>query len=177
MSSTPKPKKEKVIEAGIEEMHLENGTGDRKMGHLHMDVLKQESDGSTTPSPLIDGCNSASQSPMKQEKSSHSPEGSPPSHEEVIGGDVTLKMDPGQPPKLARSTSQKVVAGPPKLFNDAASKTDEARKTFQTLHECIYSSKWIGSTEHDSMECECAEEWGKIDTLSFCLRSTYIRQG
>ena len=106
---------------------------------------------------------STSRSPVKDEKIT--PQSSSPSsekHEEVIGGEVTVKMEPGQPPKLARSTSQKIVAAPPLLFGDYPDKTNEAQGHFEVIPSCIYSNKYIGSTEHGSMDCDCVEEWGKM---------------
>lgn len=81
--------------------------------------------------------------------------------EEKVGGDITVKIEPGQPPKLARSSSQKVVAHPPRLFLDLPDCTAEAKSTFEILESCNYANKYMGYTEH-AMECDCVEEWGKI---------------
>lgn len=118
---------------------------------------------------------SPSQSPIKYEKASESPYTGSEKHEEIIGGDVTLKEEPGQPLKLSRSTSQKVVSRPPTLYNDHSSKTEEARTSFQVIPECTYTSKYIGSTEHDSMDCDCVEEWVRaISAFSTTLGSKGI---
>ncbi|KUL88110.1 hypothetical protein ZTR_04036 [Talaromyces verruculosus] len=80
-----------------------------------------------------------------------------------IGGDITLKQEPGKPPKLARSSSQKVIARPPQLFSHLPDSVNEARQTFEVINDCIYGSKYMGHTEH-AMECDCSEEWdGKIN--------------
>ena len=51
------------------------------------------------------------------------------------------------------------VDGPP-LFGDAEDKTGEARKTFQEISECTYSSSQIGSSgQNEHMTCDCTEEW------------------
>lgn len=81
--------------------------------------------------------------------------------EEKVGGDITVKQEPGQPPKLARSSSQKVPARPPRLFNHLPDSTAEAQATFEMIEECTYANKHMGYTEH-AMECDCAEEWGKL---------------
>ncbi|BDD61998.1 histone methyltransferase set2 [Monascus purpureus] len=94
---------------------------------------------------------SPSSSPVK-------PAGDLDATEEKIRGDVTVKLEPGQPPKLARSSSQKVVARPPQLFLDLPDSTEEARSSFETLEVCTYANKYMGYTEH-AMECDCAEEW------------------
>lgn len=77
-----------------------------------------------------------------------------------MGGDITLKMEPGQPPKLSRSASQK-ISRPPQLFNHLPDSTAEAQATFQMMEECTYANKYMGYTEH-AMDCDCAEEWGKL---------------
>ena len=84
-------------------------------------------------------------------------------HEDFIAGEVTVKQEPGQPPKLSRSQSHKFMSRPPPHFDDLPDKTNEANGTYQLIWECSYVSKYIGSTEHDSMDCDCAEEWGKAD--------------
>lgn len=78
-----------------------------------------------------------------------------------IGADITLKQEPGKPPKLARSSSQKVIARPPQLFSHLPDSVNEARQTFEVINDCIYGSKYMGHTEH-AMECDCSEEWGKL---------------
>lgn len=144
-------------------MHLENGDSHTKLGRSKSGEFKVEpSDShSSTPSDL----DMETKIPTEREPSSGSSEDSPEQHEEVVGGDVTLKMEPGEPPKLARSSSHKVIAGPAQLYNDEPDRTEEARRTFQVLSECSYSSKYIGSSSHDYMECDCSEEWGEISLL------------
>lgn len=97
---------------------------------------------------------SQSQSPVKKDDE-HSDE-----LEEKVGGGITVKLEPGQPPKLARSSSQKVVARPPPLFLDLPDSTAEAQSTFELMEACTYANKYMGYTEH-AMECDCAEEWRK----------------
>lgn len=80
--------------------------------------------------------------------------------QETVGGDITLKMEPGEPPKLSRRTSQKVPARPPPDFSHLPDATAEATSTFQLLQGCSYAAKYLGSTEAP-LECDCSEEWGK----------------
>lgn len=167
MSEDKRHRKSRVLEAGVEELHLHNGHTKRDRGRSRTDEIKEESASSSGHSPQDTSMNSASQSPIKHSKLSQSPHTGSETHEEVVGGDVTVKQEPGQPPKLARSSSQKIVSRPPPLFDDYADKTEEARGTFQLLSECAYSSKYIGSTEHGSMDCDCAEEWGKAASTFF----------
>lgn len=83
-----------------------------------------------------------------------------PDDQETIGGDI-LKQEPGQPPKLSRSSSQKVVPRPPQLFDHLPNSTQDALATFEQIDACWYANKYMGYTEH-AMECDCAEEWGKF---------------
>ena len=82
-------------------------------------------------------------------------------HEEVVGGEITVKMEAGKPPKLSRSSSQKIMAKPVALFDDFPDKTDEACGVFEVIKDSIYANKHIGCVDDDGFECECEEEWGK----------------
>ena len=103
---------------------------------------------------------SQSRSPVKKEEDEEQ-KGENANDEEKVGGDITVRLEPGQPPKLARSTSQKVVPRPPPLFLDLPDSTEEARSSFEVMETCTYANKSMGYTEH-AMECDCAEEWGKL---------------
>jgi len=80
--------------------------------------------------------------------------------EETVGGDITLKLEPGKPPKLARSSSKKILTRPPQLFLDYDDATSEARRTFEVILDCSYANKYLGTTDA-AYECDCNEEWGK----------------
>ncbi len=170
-------RKQQILEAGVEDMRLENGNAHMERAGSKTDEIKAEPGISNTSSPGAVKMDSASQSPTELEEASQSPSLNVGKHEEIVGGDVTVKLEPGKPPKLARSTSQKIVAGPAQLFKDEPSRTEEARGHFQTIAGCIYSNKYIGSTEHGSMDCDCAEEWGKslpFSSLQFTRRDTEL---
>lgn len=102
---------------------------------------------------------SYSRSPTKPRETSPSATGHKAQRVQTISADISVKMEPGQPLKLARSSSQKVVARPTPLFDDLPDMTAVAKETFQVLSQCIYAAKYLGTTEH-AMECDCAEEWG-----------------
>lgn len=95
--------------------------------------------------------------------------------EETVGGEIVVKNEPGKPPKLARSSSQKILV-PKKaanLFGDLPDKTTEATGIFQVIRDCIYQNKNIGHSEDDAFECECDEDWGKpIIVLTMTWAST-----
>ncbi len=77
-----------------------------------------------------------------------------------VGGEISQKMEAGQPPKLARSASSKVVSRVAPLYDDLPDATMEAKSSFTVIESCTYSNKFLGYTEH-AMECDCSEEWGK----------------
>ena len=157
-------KKPEVVEEGIKSMKLKNGDASDEEGHGTIrvgEIKKEASTSNGTISPRKADTRSATQSPVKSLAASQSPDMAKSEDEETVGGDVTVKMEPGQPLKLARTSSQKIVPRAAPLFNEYPDKTEEAKDTFQVIPACIYSNKYIGSTEH-AMECDCAEEWGKI---------------
>ncbi|KAK1087017.1 histone methyltransferase set2, partial [Friedmanniomyces endolithicus] len=98
-----------------------------------------------------------SRSPVKASSMAQSP-ALTNGHEETLGGGVTLKLEPGKPPKLARTASTKVIRRPPPLFSDYEDKTAEATSVFTVIPECTYANKHLGTTE-TALECDCAEEW------------------
>lgn len=105
---------------------------------------------------------SRSHSPLKKETST---EADPNNMEglkleEKVGGDILLKQEPGQPPKLTRRESQRVVSRPPQLWAHLPDSTSDALATFEQIEACWYANKYMGYTEH-AMECDCAEEWGE----------------
>lgn len=157
MTEHKRSRRHKVLENSVEELHLQNGDAPGRLGK----EIKEEATNSDRSSPRDTLMNSSSQSPLKPDIHTQSPSTGSEKHEEVVGGEVTLKLEPGHPPKLARSSSHKIISKPAPLFHDHTSKTEESKHTFQVLEQCSYTSKNIGSTEHGSMDCDCTEEWGK----------------
>lgn len=137
-------------------------------GRIRTDGVKEEAtmEDARTPSSKA-----STQSPVKTSHSPHSPDIY--KGEEMVGGKVTLKMEPGQPPKLARSSSQKITSRPLQLFTDYDNKTEEAKAVFETIPTCVYSSRFMGATEH-GMDCDCSEEWGKDTAHFFGLASFHL---
>ncbi|KAB8232136.1 SET and WW domain protein [Aspergillus alliaceus] len=124
-------------------------------------LLKDEPNGgSRSPSTIAQNndatvkSRSSSRTPIKkEEETDHAA-----NVEGKVGGGITVKQEPGQPPKLTRSSSQKVVARPPQLFSHLPDSTAEAQASFELMDTCTYANKYMGYTEH-AMECDCAEEW------------------
>lgn len=93
-------------------------------------------------------------------KSTSAPDSSAVSsdYEEVVGGDIMVKME-GKTPKLARSASRKIISRPPPLFSDLPDASAEACKTFVRIPNCTFANKYLGTTDH-ALDCDCVEEWG-----------------
>ena len=97
--------------------------------------------------------------PNKNGTSSSSSHGPREPDSEMMGGDISIKVEPGQTmPKLVRSSAQEVKSRQCSLFHHLPDATAEATATFKLITECTYSTKYLGDTEH-AMECDCAEEW------------------
>jgi len=151
---------EKQLETEVQDMHLKEEDRDADMDTTEAHLKQEER---CTPQSAVEG------TPMSIEKSLQSPNGlqkgtqspTPKSeHEEVVGGEVTLKQEPGKPPKLSRTTARKVEKRPPPMFGDYKDSTAEATSSFQVITECTYANKGLGTTD-PALECDCAEEWGK----------------
>ncbi|GAP87448.1 putative histone-lysine N- H3 lysine-36 specific [Rosellinia necatrix] len=63
-----------------------------------------------------------------------------------------------QLPKVSRKASQKPPR-PTNLLTDLPDVTSESCEHFQVIPDCLYGSKALGSTDHDSLDCDCSEEW------------------
>ena len=158
-SPTRTPKK---VEEGIKEMKIETGDSDEEvLGTITVGGSKIEPESrSDTGSPIKVDVRSPTKTLPKQESPPYFPKMAKDEHEQILGGEITVKIEPGQPPKIQRSSTQKVVARAPPLFDHLPNKTIEATSTFQVITDCTYSNKYLGYTEH-AMECDCSEEWGK----------------
>ncbi|KAK7728733.1 histone methyltransferase set2 [Cytospora paraplurivora] len=62
-------------------------------------------------------------------------------------------------PKLSRKSSTKIMARSPLLFDHLPDATEDSTNAFQIISDCLYGSKHMGSSEHDALDCDCAEEW------------------
>lgn len=158
-----------------EASHPEEG-GD--IGEVAAQVKAEENDEPAT-APITIPSRPASNSPSRSSKgSSKSPTDSTSSspdnreREEIVGGDITLKMEPGKAPKLARTAAKKVVSRPPPLYLDLKDVSEDAKNTFVVIPECSYANKSLGFTEC-AYECDCSEEWGEF--TSSLLSATLSR--
>ncbi|KAL1878813.1 hypothetical protein VTK73DRAFT_7466 [Phialemonium thermophilum] len=105
--------------------------------------LKKERSASSTPNGSQANLRSSSASPEAVKSGSES--ASTPSNNEV--------------PKLASKTSQNANAPPRQLFKHLPDVTAESCETFQVINDCLYGSKHMGASEHDALDCDCAQDW------------------
>lgn len=157
--------KEEVLESDVLHLKLEEGgskeegTNERRVKLEPEDQIPPSPPSRHAVSPAKQPSRSNSRSPLKQQAGVQTAmDGS--EEVETLGGDITLKLEPGKAPKLARSKSEKVVARPPMLYADEPDATADACSDFLVIDECIYSNKHIGTTEH-ALDCDCDDEWGK----------------
>lgn len=81
-----------------------------------------------------------------------------------------------KPPQLSRKASRKSAPQEPKLCTDLPDVTQDACKAFQVIPDCLYGSKHLGSTDNDSFDCECREDWRTYPDLSFSRASCVMRR-
>lgn len=156
-----------IVQAGLKKMHMKKEKFPGELGMI-VESFKEEN----TNLPMSSPTKSSTHSPIPFEKPLQSPDVMKEGNGESLGGEVVAKMESGHPPKLARSSSQRTTARSPPLFHSYEDKTEESKDHFQIIPACVYSSKYIGSTEH-AMECDCTEEWGKTFELlvfTVCLQ-------
>lgn len=128
-----------------EEDHLMDGLEglkvDTSLGPASATTIKKEGDSmASTPN---DSKGSRSESLSPDDRKTRSDSASTP--------------DGVQPPKLSRKTLQK--PRPTALLTDLPDVTTESCEHFQVIPDCLYGSKSLGSTDHDSLDCDCSEEW------------------
>ena len=137
---------ESAVEARSEEQEIKSETGSPPTTHL-LDSSRSTPTKSTSHLTSPDFSNTGDMHTPKDE-------------EKIVRGDITVKMEPGQPLKLARSSTQKVTPRPAELYDHLPDQTEAATSRFEVISDCVYMNKYLGYTEH-AMECDCAEEYGK----------------
>lgn len=156
---------EMKIEEGIEVQDFANGLN----GYISTPTEIKRSH-SSTPGLV----NSRSQTPPRKQSTSQTPKSGDEEEEEIIGGDITVTVEPGKAPKLSRKSSQKVIPRPPPLFNDLPDSTEEAASVFQVIKDCIYGAKHMGASDHDALDCDCPEEFSKSTDILQVLSVLYV---
>ncbi|KAH8815592.1 hypothetical protein F5884DRAFT_183439 [Xylogone sp. PMI_703] len=143
----------------IEEGMSDTDTKEPLVREPHSELSSPLEDVQLSPVDTPASSKSGSRSPVKKESGSQSPKSESELHEETVGGDVRVLLEPGKPPKLSRKASEKVIARPARLFDHLPDATEEATQLFQIIKDCIYGSKYMGYSEHDSLDCDCTEDW------------------
>ncbi|MCJ1433816.1 histone methyltransferase set2 [Xylographa pallens] len=170
MSDDEQHKQTDKVEEGFKDMEIKSNDFDSEeegSGTIRVREIEQLSTNTSgTSSPTKMEVKTATPSPEKRHCTSNTPIKGKGEHEQTIGGDVTLKLEPGQPPKLSRTASQKVIAKAPQMFGHYEDKIQEAASEFQIITQCSYSAKYLGSTEH-AMECDCIEEWDPTAKVNY----------
>lgn len=164
MADDTRDTKSEVVDAALSEMKLEEGMSpsdaeDTIALNGTYDAPTPEATKRSRSSTPTDR-KSASRSPVKKQSPSQRPK-SEDDGEEIIGGDITVTVEPGKAPKLLRTSSQKIVVRSPQLFSHMEDSTNEALSVFQVIKDCIYGSKYMGYSEHDALDCDCSEEWSE----------------
>lgn len=170
------PKPEAVADA-VTDMKLErNGSTDDV--NVNIDTIPPAASPSAKTNGLAPDSRRSSQdsrSAKSESPSQHSSrvrdEDNENDEEQKVGGEITVKLEPGQPPKLARSSSHKVEPRSPPLLDHLPDSTAEVTSKFELMDACTYSNKYMGYTEH-AMDCDCTEEWG--ESTIFLLSSLYF---
>ncbi|KAF2182724.1 hypothetical protein K469DRAFT_690471 [Zopfia rhizophila CBS 207.26] len=181
MSDSDSEKNSAQLEPEFRDMRIEEGDAQEEEGEGTGTIkVKVEDDNDRQgPSPTLitippkPKSKATTQSPVKKQSPDLSPS-SKEEHEEVVGGDITLKMEPGKAPKLSRAASQKIISRPPPLFLDLPDVTEESKRTFTVLPECTYGNKYLGTTEH-ALECDCPEEWN-CGCGAACQNQRFLRK-
>lgn len=88
-----------------------------------------------------------------------------PDQEKSASDSASTPDNSGSAAKLVRKPSQKKVRNAPQLFDHLPDVTKEACQTFQVINDCLYGSRNMGATEHDALDCDCAEEWRTFFSL------------
>lgn len=106
---------------------------------------------------------STSQSSVKRGSASQTPKSE--DHEDMVPPSVEIEIEPGKAPKLSRKSQKHIISRAPPLFDDLPDATPEAVTKFTVIKDCIYGSKYMGSSEHDALGCDCHEEWSTLGCL------------
>lgn len=139
-----------------EEDHLKDGLEGLKVDTspdlASTTTMKNESDSAASTPRDSKGSRSGSLSPVDRKTSS----------------DSAPTPNGIQPSKISRKAWQKLPPRPTALLTDLPDVTAEACEHFQVIPDCLYGSKALGSTDHDSLDCDCSEEWRRYTLSTLC---------
>lgn len=110
-------------------------------------------DGSANGAEDVAGSIKIPTSHVKDESKSPMPSPGIKSRSESVG-----TPDSTRPSRSSRKASQQAPKEPV-LYSHLPDMTDESCGTFQVIPDCLYGSRHLGSTDNDSLDCDCREEW------------------
>ncbi len=90
----------------------------------------------------------------------------PPQDDTSTRSDSAETPSSQKPAKASRKASQPPPRDP-MLYGALPDMTTDSCETFQVIPDCLYGSKHLGSTDHDSFDCDCSQEWRKQDIPVF----------
>jgi [histone H3]-lysine36 N-trimethyltransferase len=136
---------------------------DEEYASAEMDSLKIEDDAVVNGVAVKKEADDSSFTPNGSKNPSRSPSRSP--DEVKQHSDSASTPEPAHPSKLSRKPSKKIPKRETKLFDHLPDATSDACKTFQTIPDCLYGSKKIGSTDGDeAYQCDCRQDWRKYSS-------------
>lgn len=107
--------------------------------------------------------NEPSWSKVKKEEGSRSPISA---RDDIsLRGDGEDTPSSTKAPKLTRKSSNKAPTRAAPLYDSLPNVTSKACEAFQVIPDCLYGSKNLGSTDNDSFDCDCREEWREYKIL------------
>ncbi|KAH8169669.1 SRI (Set2 rpb1 interacting) domain-containing protein [Sarocladium implicatum] len=124
----------------LEEEQGANGAHAQPLLHAEIKGQIKHEDGSQSPSTMPDGL--------------------------TPRGDGEDTPTSGKGLKLSRKSSSKTPTRTAPLYDNLPNVTSKACEAFQVIPDCLYGSKNLGSTDNDSFDCECREEWHDGENLA-----------
>lgn len=68
-------------------------------------------------------------------------------------------------PKSSKKSSSKARARSPPLFDHLPDATEDSKKSFLVINDCLYGAKHMGSSDNDALDCDCVPEMRKSPIL------------
>lgn len=129
----------------------------RGLSHILKDDPNLDSSESPTSSPSLE--NLRFQSPSRKYNKNQDPEWET---NELFREENEVNTSLEQVPKSLRKSTQNLPPHSTPLLQHLPDVFDEAISVFQVIKECIYGSKYMGSSgDHDALDCDCSEQWSE----------------
>lgn len=76
--------------------------------------------------------------------------------------DTATPETPQAVPSRSRKQTKNIVIKHAAVYSHLPDATEESCNSFQVINECLYGSKYMGSSDTDTLDCECAEDWSML---------------